>query len=259
MITVQAIRPSIERRARPPRPGWEGWEGIVRAGLLVLACALSSAGHAQLQARDLDHAVGELVRTLVNEGRLSGHRVYVGSDDFFEEENELRPPLSKILRTMSLRALTDRQVEVALVQAEAARVLHGRWRRESGTHLHLTLFIADPARDREEPVATRSADALVPLEGLRRRDIEPTLRHWGTAWCGVWRGTCRGAGDSACICRRSRSRTRRCPRSLARTFWAVGARRSPAATGSRSSAPPNRPRVCFTATFSCPAGTSRWA
>ena len=152
---------------------------MVRAGLLVLACAFSSAGHAQLQARDLDHAVGELVRTLVNEGRLSGQKVYVGADDFFEEENELRPPLSKILRTMCLRALTDRQVEVALVPAEAVQVLHGRWRRESETNLHLTLFVADPPRDQDEPVATRSADALVPVEGLRPRDIEPTLRHWG--------------------------------------------------------------------------------
>ena len=94
---------------------------MARAGLLVLACAFSSAGQAQLQARNLDHAVGELVRTLVNEGRLSGQKVYVGADDFFEEENELRPPLSKILRTMCLRALTDRQVEVALVPAEACR------------------------------------------------------------------------------------------------------------------------------------------
>ena len=152
---------------------------MARAGLLVLACAFSSAGHAQLQARDLDHAVGKLVGTLVNEGRLTGRKVYVGADDFFEEENELRPSLSKILRTMCLRALTDRQVEVALVEAEAVRVLHGRWRRESETHLHLTLFIAEPPRGREEPVATRSADALVPVEGLRRRDVEPTLRHWG--------------------------------------------------------------------------------
>ena len=152
---------------------------MARVGILVLACAFSSAGHAQLQAKDLDHAVGELVRTLVNEGRLPGQKVYVGADDFFEEENELRPPLSKILRTMCLRALTDRQVAVVLVQAEAARVLHGRWRRESETHLHLTLFISDPPRGQEEPVATRSADALVPVEGLRRRDVEPTLRHWG--------------------------------------------------------------------------------
>ena len=175
----QAMRPRTVERARPPSP-WRGrWEGIARAGLLVVACAFSGAGHAQLQARNLDHAVGELVRTLVNEGRLSGQKVYVGADDFFEEENELRPPLSKILRTMCLRALTDRQVEVALVPAEAVQVLHGRWRRESETNLHLTLFVADPPRDQDEPVATRSADALVPVEGLRPRDIEPTLRHWG--------------------------------------------------------------------------------
>ena len=179
MTQAQAIRTPTDKRALSARPSRGRWEGLARAGLLVLACAFSSAGQAQLQARDLDHAVGELVRTLVNEGRLSGQKVYVGADDFFEEENELRPPLSKILRTMCLRALTDRQVEVALVQSEAVQVLHGRWRRESETNLHLTLFIADPPRDREEPVATRSADALVPVEGLRRRDVEPTLRHWG--------------------------------------------------------------------------------
>ena len=153
---------------------------MARAGLLVLACAFSGAGHAQQYAAgNLAEAVSYLVGRLVNEGRLSGQNVYVGADDFFEEENELRPPLSTILRTMSLRALTDRQVEVALVQAEAARVLHGRWRRESKTHLHLTLFIADPPRGEEEPLVRRSAEALVPVEGLRREDIEPTLRHWG--------------------------------------------------------------------------------
>ena len=152
---------------------------MVRAGFLVVACVLSMAGQAQERVRDLDHAVSEIIGTLVNEGRLSGRKVYVGADDFFEEESELRPPLSKILRTMCLRALTDRQVEVALVPSEAVQVLHGRWRRESETDLHLTLFIADPPLDREEPVATRSDDALVPVEGLRRSDIEPTLRHWG--------------------------------------------------------------------------------
>ena len=152
---------------------------MVRVGLLVVACVLSMDGQAQERVRDLDHAVSEIIGTLVNEGRLSGRKVYVGADDFFEEESELRPPLSKILRTMCLRALTDRQVEVALVPSEAVQVLHGRWRRESETDLHLLLFIADPPQDREEPVATRSDDALVPVEGLRRSDIEPTLRHWG--------------------------------------------------------------------------------
>ena len=152
---------------------------MARAGFLVVACVLSMAGQAQERVRDLDHAVSEIIGTLVNGGRLTGQKVYVGADDFFEEESELRPPLSKILRTMCLRALTDRQVEVALVPSEAVQVLHGRWRRESESHLHLTLFIADPPRGREEPVATRSDDALVPVEGLRPRDIEPTLRHWG--------------------------------------------------------------------------------
>ena len=100
---VQAMRPRTVERARPPSP-WQGrWEGIARAGLLVLACAFSGAVHAQFPARDLDHAVSEIIKTLVNEGRLSGQKVYVGADDFFEEENELRPPLSKILRTMCLR------------------------------------------------------------------------------------------------------------------------------------------------------------
>ena len=152
---------------------------MARAGLLVLACVFSGAGYAQLQAKDLDHAVGEFVSKLVNEGRLSGQKVYVGADDFFEEENELRLPLSDILRTMSLRALTDRQVEVALVQAEAVQVLHGRWRWESETHLHLTLFIADPPRGGGEPLVRQSAEALVPVVSLRRKYIEPTLRHWG--------------------------------------------------------------------------------
>ena len=177
---MQAIRSSAGKRAQPPRP-WRGrWQGMARAGFLVLACAFASAGQAQMiQARDLDDAVSKLVGTLVNVGRLAGQAVYVGSDDFFEEENELRPPLSGILRTRCLRALTDRQVGVVLVPGDAARVLHGRWRRESETHLHLTLFIAEPPRAREEPVALVSADARVPVEGLRSRDIEPTLRHWG--------------------------------------------------------------------------------
>ena len=146
----------------------------------MLACAFPGAGHAQqYEARNLTDAVHYLVGRLVNEGRLSGQTVYAGADDFFEETNELRPPLSMTLRTMCLRALTDRQVGVALVQEEASRVLHGRWRQESETHLHLTLFIADPPRDGEEPVTRRSADALVPVKGLRSSDIEPTLRHWG--------------------------------------------------------------------------------
>ena len=125
-MTMQAIRPSIEKRARPPRPWWEEWEGIARAGLLVLACVFSGAGHAQFEAGNLDSAVSYLVGELVGDRQLSGQNVYVGADDFFEEENELRPPLSKILRTMFLQALNERQVKVALVQAEATRVLHGR-------------------------------------------------------------------------------------------------------------------------------------
>ena len=167
------------KRAQPPRP-WRGrWQGMARAGLVVLAYAFASTGQAQIQARDLDDAVSRLVRTLVNEGQLARQAVYVGKDDFFEEENELRPPLSGILRTGCLQALTDRQVRVVLVPGDAARVLHGRWRRESETHLHLTLFIAEPPQAREEPVALVSAYARVPVEGLRPSDIEPTLRHWG--------------------------------------------------------------------------------
>ena len=265
---MQAIRSSIDKRARSPRPRWEGWarwegwEGIARAGLLVLACAFSGAGYAQqYAARNLAESVPYLVARLVNEGQLSGQKVYVGADDFFEEENELRPPLSKILRTMCLRALTDRQVKVALVPAEAVQVLHGRWRRESETHLHLTLFIADPPRDQdEEPVATRSADALVPVESLRPKGYRAHPPSLGGA-----RGAASGEGlagerevppASVAV---PRSRTRRCPRSLARTFWAAGGRRSRAATGSRSSAPPSWPRVWFTATYLWPVSTSRSA
>ena len=68
------------------------WRWTVRLLPAVLACTFAGAGQAQtIYSGGLDHAVGELVRTLVNEAELSDKRVLVKSEDFFELGTELRP------------------------------------------------------------------------------------------------------------------------------------------------------------------------
>ena len=158
-----------------------GWRRAVRLGLAVLACTFAGAGQAQISSyNDLDAAVGALIRGLVKDGDLSGKRVFAGAGDFFEEETELRLPLSNTLRKKCRTVLTENGVEVPQADEPTAWVLHGRWQRESEEWIHLTLFIAEPV-EQGEPDATESKEALVRIESIRPADIEPTLRHWGDA------------------------------------------------------------------------------
>ena len=158
-----------------------GWRRAVRLGLAVLACTFAGAGQAQISRyNDLDAAVGALIRGLVKDGDLPGKRVFAGAGDFFEEETELRLPLSNTLRKKCRTVLTESGVEVPQADEPTAWVLHGRWQRESEKWLHLTLFIAEPV-EQGEPDATESKEALVRIENIRPADIEPTLRHWGDA------------------------------------------------------------------------------
>ena len=164
-----------------------GRAGTMRACLMVLVWAFASPGYALVAAGNLDYAVGELVRKLVERGQLQGKSVFVGADDFFEEDTgyRLRLPLSDTLRTKCRTALQGNEVDVALVESEEVRVLHGRWRRESEGELHLTLFVAEPV-EREGNAGTivsleGGEEALLPIDEGIREGITPTLRHWGRA------------------------------------------------------------------------------
>ena len=164
-----------------------GRRGTMRACLVVILWAFASPGYTLVAAGNLDHAVGELVRKIVSEGRLQGKSVFVGADDFFEEDTgyRLRLPLSDTLHTKCRTALLENEVDVAMVESEAVRVLHGRWRRESEGELHLTLFVAEPVERDGDAGAIVSLEggeeALLPIDDGIREDITPTLRHWGRA------------------------------------------------------------------------------
>lgn len=157
----------------------------MRACLVVLVWAFASPGYAVVAAGNLDHAVGELVRKLVEKGQLQGKSVFVGADDFFEEDTgyRLRLPLSDTLHTKCRTALQRNEVDVALVESKEVRVLHGRWRRESEGELHLTLFVAEPVERDGDAGAIVSLEggeeALLPIDDGIREGITPTLRHWG--------------------------------------------------------------------------------
>ena len=159
--------------------------GLLWLGVVVLVHVSASPVQAQPQFDNLNHAVGELVKALVDSGRLRGKKVFVGADDFFEEETgfRLRLPLSERLRTMCRSKLADYGVDVSLVEMKADRVVHGRWARErrgSIEWLHLTLSIAEPVT-RGEPVMRLSEDGLVPIgEGIRQA-TKPDIEHWGDA------------------------------------------------------------------------------
>ena len=156
----------------------------------MLGLTFARAGWAQRSYDDLDDAVRDLTSTLVERGELvalfsaadlSGKRVLVKSDDFFETETGFRLPLSKVLSRKCATKLMRGRVPVALEGSDedAVRVLHGRWKRVPGGRLDLTLFVAEPVRGRGEPVALVSVEGRVPVEGIKPEDIEPTLEHWG--------------------------------------------------------------------------------
>ena len=167
-----------------------GWGRAAWVGLVVLGLTFARAGWAQRSYDDLDDAVRDLTRTLVERGELvalfsaadlAGKRVLVKSDDFFETETGFRLPLSKVLSRKCATELTRSRVPVALegTDEDAVRVLHGRWKPVPGGRLDLTLFVAEPVKGRGEPVALVSVEGRVPVEGIRPEDIEPTLEHWG--------------------------------------------------------------------------------
>ena len=171
------------RRAPRIRRSRSGWTWTARLALAVLACTFTGAGQAQPRYDDLGEAVGALTRALVKDGGLPGRKVFVGAGDFFEVDTRfhLRPRLSETLHAGCRTVLTNSGAQVVLVESDAVRVLHGRWRRETHgaqEHLRLTLFIAEPV-ERGEPVATVSRDALVPIESIHPADLELTLLHWG--------------------------------------------------------------------------------
>ena len=123
---------------------YPGFGAVRRAACLlpaVLACAFAGAGQAQtLYTQGLDYAVRELTRELVDGAGLRDlrdrdKRVLVESEDFFELGTGLRLGLSDKLRGLSSSHLTAYGVDVALSgsDADAVRVLHGRWQRESET------------------------------------------------------------------------------------------------------------------------------
>ena len=156
----------------------------------MLGLTFARAGWAQRSYDDLDDAVRDLTRTLVERGELvaffsaadlAGKRVLVKSDDFFETETGFRLPLSKVLSDKCATELTRSRVPVALEGSDedAVRVLHGRWKRVPGGRLDLTLFVAEPVRGRGEPVALVRLSGRVPIAGIKPEDIEPTLEHWG--------------------------------------------------------------------------------
>ena len=159
------------------------WRWTVRLLPAVLACAFAGAGQAQTVYRGgLDDAVGELVRTLVNEAGLHDDkvRVLVESDDFFEMGTELRLGLSEVLSRLSFSELTRNKVSVAMAGSDedAVRVLHGRWRRMPDGHLYLELFVAERVTV-GDPTALKSAKGLVPIDESIREAIEATRDDWG--------------------------------------------------------------------------------
>ena len=182
--TIPAAR---SRRIRGTRRRWGRAACVV---LVALGCAFARAGWAQRSYDDLDDAVRDLTRTLVERGELvalfgaadlAGKRVLVKSDDFFETETGFRLPLSKELSGKCATELTRSRVPVALEGSDedAVRVLHGRWKRAPNGWLDLRLFVAEPVRGRGEPVALVSVEGRVPTAGIKPEDVEPTLEHWG--------------------------------------------------------------------------------
>ena len=170
---------------RIPRP-WHGrWRRAARLWLAVLACTFAGTGQAQERYDNLDHAVNSIIREIVDDGNLRGQNVFVGADDFFEEETgfDLRPRLSEMLRAKCRTALTRNGVgNLEMVESQEAWVLHGRWWREtrdSQEYLHLRLFIARPVEGDTPPQEGEGEAGLVPIGGVIGNAIEPTLRHWG--------------------------------------------------------------------------------
>ena len=166
-----------------------GWTWTARLALAVLACTFAGAGQAQDRSDNLDHAVNFIIRDIANTQtlgvQLREQSVFVGADDFFEEETEfdLRPRLSEMLRAMCRTALTRNGVgNLEMVESNAAWVLHGRWWREtrdSQAYLHLRLFIARPVEGDTPPRQVAGYARLVPIDGVIGNAIKPTLRHWG--------------------------------------------------------------------------------
>ena len=171
--------------SRMPHP-WHGWwRRSARLALAVLACTFASAVQAQERYDNLDHAVNSIIREIVEDGNLRGQRVSVGADDFFEEETGfyLRPRLSEMLRAKCRTAFTRNGVgNLEMVESEDAWVLHGRWwreTRESREYLHLRLFIARPVQGDTPPQEGEGEAGLVPITGVIRDVVKPTLLHWG--------------------------------------------------------------------------------
>ena len=166
-----------------------GWTWTARLALAVLACTFAGAGQAQDRSDNLDHAVNSIIRDIANTQtlgvQLREQSVFVGADDFFEEETgfDLRPRLSEMLRAMCRTALTRNGVgNLEMVESNAAWVLHGRWWREtrdSQEYLHLRLFIARPVEGDTPPRQVAGYARLLPIADVVGNAIKPTLRHWG--------------------------------------------------------------------------------
>ena len=153
--------------------------------LAVLACAFTGAGQAQDRYDHLHHAMGEMIKEIVERGKLKEESVFVGADDFFETETgfDLRPRLSEMLREKSHEELKNNKVrKLEMVESEAAWVLHGRWwrvTRDSGEYLHLRLFIARPVQGDTPPQEHEGEAGLVPIDENIESAVKLTLRDWG--------------------------------------------------------------------------------
>ena len=184
------------RISRIPRSRWwRAWRRAARVGLVtVLAGAFAGAAQAQDK---LDKAVDELAELLVSKADLEGEAVLVRPSDFFEMGTERSLPLSKYLAWRFSTALGHHRARpVSGTEDDSyAITLQGRWQRESGGSLLLSVEVKRLAGDGlNERSILDSRQKRVPLADIDGKYLRADLEsHGRDVVRQLWRGVAMNA------------------------------------------------------------------
>ena len=185
------------RISRIPRSRWwRAWRRAARVGLAVLAGAFAGAAQAQDK---LDEAVDELAEWLVlgAPGTLKGKAVLVRPSDFFEMGTERSLPLSKYLAWRFGTALGRHGARpVSGTEDDSQAItLQGRWQRESGGSLLLSVEVKQLAGDGlNERSILDSRQKRVPLADIDGKYLRADLEsHGRDVVRRLWRGVAMNA------------------------------------------------------------------
>ncbi len=126
---------------------------------------------------NLDEAVSNLAKRLVQQGNLQGLPVLISTNDLYEAQSRLSLPLAIQLRCKLITEMKQRGCRVLLngVDAESTMILQGTWQKQGKTlQIDLKVMKLGPSG----PEAVASASEKLPLEQIDPSALTPNLESW---------------------------------------------------------------------------------